>query len=87
MCTITLRRVHFRILDRTKHLLANMEKMKGSYTFSSDGSTSSDGFWLTWRRSRGATLSQVMAALVVMDFDEEMAKEWSRHLGDSGRNP
>ena len=52
-----------RILDRTKHLMANMEKIKG------------------------ATLSQVMAALIVMDFDEEMAKEWSRHLGDSEEIP
>ena len=46
-----------RVLDRTQHLIAAMEKLKG------------------------ATLSQVAVALVVMNFDEEMSKEWSKHLG------
>ncbi len=52
-----------RVLDRTQHLIAAMEKLKG------------------------ATLSQVDVALVVMDFDEEMSKEWSKHLGSSDTIP
>ncbi len=34
---------------------------------------------------KGNTLSQVAVALVVMDFNEELSKEWAKHLGSDDK--
>ncbi len=52
-----------RVIDRKRHLLDAMEKIKGN------------------------TLSQVAIALVLMDFNEELSKEWAEHLGSDDKLP
>ncbi len=36
---------------------------------------------------KGATIGQVAVALAIRDFDDELAKEWAKHLGPSDQIP